>query len=90
MAPSSGLLVVAIEGTSPHTTTTGSRTGVDLEVVFFVGLQSTLLEAHARSLVLLKTRAAMMRRCSSVDEKPGCGYEIMTRMFGIDDDLISG
>ena len=27
-----------------------SRTGVDLEVVFLVGLQSTLLEAHTRSL----------------------------------------
>ena len=27
-----------------------SRTGVDLEVVFLVGLQSTLFEAHTRSL----------------------------------------
>ena len=70
-------------GHTPHATTTGSRTGIDLEIVFLVGVQSTLLEAHARSLGSLKTRAAMMRRCSSMDERLGCGYEVevvMTRM----------
>ena len=68
-------------GYSSHATTTGSGSGVDLEVVFLVGLQSTLLEAHARSLGSLKTRAAMMRRCSSVevtDERPGCGHDLMS------------
>ena len=69
------------KGTSPHDTTTGSRTGVDLEVVFVVGLQSTLLKAHAKSLGSLKTCAAMMRKSSSVDKRPGCGYEVMTRML---------
>ena len=69
------------KSTSPHATTTGSRTSVDLEVVLLIGLQSTLLKAHARFLGLLKTRAAMMRRYSSVDEKPGCGYEMMMRML---------
>ena len=37
-------------GYSSYATTTGSGSGVDLEVVFLVGLQSTLLEAHTRSL----------------------------------------
>ena len=82
MTSSSGFLVIVIEGISPHATTTGSKTGVDLEVVFLVGLQSTLLEVHARSLSLLKTRPATMRRCSSVDERPGYGHNVevvMTR-----------
>ena len=69
------------KGTSLYATTTGSRTGVDLEIVFLVGLQSTLLEAHTRSLGLLKTRAAMMKRCSNVDERSGCDYELMTRIL---------
>ena len=81
VAPSSGLLVVAIEGTSPHATTTGSRTGVDLEVVFLISLQSTLLEAYTRFLGLLKTRIAMIRRYSSMDKRPGYGYEVMMRML---------
>lgn len=56
-------------------------TGINLEVVFFVGLQSTLLEAHARFLSLLKTHAIMMRklRCSNVevkDGRPGCCHDI--------------
>ena len=66
---------------SSHATTTGSGSGVDHEVVFFVGLQNTLLKAHARSLGSLRTRAAMMRRCSSVgvtDERPGCGHDLMS------------
>ena len=42
------------QGHSPYTTTTGSRTGVDLEVVFFVGFQNTLLESHARFLDLME------------------------------------
>ena len=68
-------------GHSPHTTTTGFRTGIDLEVVFLVGLQRTLLEAYARFLGLLKTCATMMRRpgCSSLevmDGRPGCGHDI--------------
>ena len=70
------------KGTSLYATTTRSRTGVDLEVVFLVGppstlLEGTLLEAHTRSL------GWKMRddRCSSVDERPGCGYEVMTRML---------
>ena len=33
-------------GNTPYATTTGSKTGVDLEVVFLVGLQNTLLEAY--------------------------------------------
>ena len=37
-------------GDLSHTTTTGSWIGVDLEVVFFVGFQSTWLEAHIRFL----------------------------------------
>ena len=77
MASSSGLLVAAIEGTFPHTTNPGSRICVDLEVVFLVDLQSTLLEAYARSLSSLKMRTMMMKRCSSVDERPRCGYEVM-------------
>ena len=77
MAPFSGLFVIAIKSTSPYTTTIGSRTGVDLEVIFFVGLQSTLLEAHARFPGFLKTRAMVMRRYCSVDERPRCGYEVM-------------
>ena len=81
VAFSSSFLVIAIKGTSPHATTTGSRTGVDLEVVFLVCLQSTLLAAHARSLGSLKTHAVIMRKCSSVDERPGCGYEAMTWML---------
>ena len=65
------------KGTSLYATTTRSRTGVDLEVVFLVGPPSTLLEAHTRSLGW-KTRDD---RCSSVDERPGCGYEVMTWML---------
>ena len=70
------------KGTSLYATTTRSKTGVDLEVVFLVGppstlLEGTLLEAHTRSLGW-KTRDD---RCSSVDERPGCGYELMTRML---------
>ena len=68
------------KGTSFYATTTGSRTGVDLEVVFSVGPQSTLLKVHTRSLGS-KTCAAMMKRCSSVDERPRCGYEVMTRIL---------
>ena len=71
-------------GYTPHAIIIGSRTGIDLEVAFLVALQSTLLEAHARSLGLLKTRAAMIRRCSHVDERPGYGYEVeivMMRML---------
>ena len=79
---------VAIKGTSSDATTIGSRTGIDLKVVFFVGLQSTLSEAHARSLGSLKTRVAMMRRpeYSSVEimvGRPRCGHDIgvvMTQM----------
>ena len=36
--------------------------GVDLEVVFCLSFQTTLLEPHARSLGLLKTHVGMMRR----------------------------
>ena len=64
-----------------HAIIIGSGSGVDLEVVFLVSLQNTLLEAHARSLGSLKTRAATMRRCSSVevtDERPGCGHDLMS------------
>ena len=68
------------KSTSLYATTTGSRTGIDLEVVFLVGHPSTLLETHIRSPGL-KTRAAMMRRYSSVDERSGCGHEMMTRML---------
>ena len=71
------------QGHTPYATTTGSRTSIDLEVVFFVALQSTLLEAHTRSLDVLRIRAAMMRRISSLDKRLGCGYdveEVMTRM----------
>ena len=57
-----------------HAISTGSRTKVDLEVVFLIGLQSTLLEAHAKSLGLLKTRAIMIRRCR--DERLGCGHDV--------------
>ena len=70
-----------IEDTSFHATTNRSRTGIDLDVVFLVDLQNTLLKAYARFLGSLKTRAIMMRRCVSVDERLGCGYEVKTRML---------
>ena len=83
MAPSSGFFLVAIKGTLLHATTTGSRIGVNLEIVFLVGLQSTLLEAYTRFLDSLETRAVKIKRYSSVDKKPGCGHDVevvMTRM----------
>ena len=66
---------------SSYATTTISKTGVDLEVVFFVGLQSTLLKTHGKSLGLLKIYAIMMRRlrCSSVeiiDKRLRCGHDV--------------
>ena len=68
-------------GYSSHATTTGSGSGVDLEVVFLVGLQSTLLKAHTRFLGSLKMRATMMRRGSSVeitDERPGYDHDLIS------------
>ena len=68
-------------GYSSHATTTEFGSGFDLEVVFLVDLQSTLLEPHARFLGSLKTRAAMMRRCNGVeviDKRPGCGHDLMS------------
>ena len=44
------LSLIAIEVNPSHTTTTASGPGVDLGVVFFIGLQSILLKAHIRSL----------------------------------------
>ena len=65
------VLINSDRGDPSHPTTTGSWIGVDLEVVVRVGLQSILLEAHARFLGLLKMRAAMMRR-------PGYGHDLMS------------
>ena len=44
------LSLIAIEINPSHATTTGSGPGVDLGIVFLVGLQIILLEAHTRSL----------------------------------------
>ena len=38
--------LVAIEGISPHATTTRFRNDVDLEVIFLISLQITLLKAY--------------------------------------------
>ena len=66
-----------------HTTTTGSRIGVNLKIIFFIGLQSPLLKAHARFLGLLKTRAIIMRR-------PGYSHDMKMVMTQIClDDLMS-
>ena len=70
-------------GHSPYDITTRFRIGVDLEVIFFVDLQNTLLEAHARSLSSLKMYTTMMKRV-------GYGYNvemIITQMCL--DDLMS-
>ena len=83
------------QGNSFHATIIGSKIGVDLEVVFLKSLQSTLLKANAKSLGLLKTYAAMMRRprCSSVkitDDRPGCGHDVEVVMMRMClDDLLS-
>ena len=65
------------QGHFSHATITGTRTSIDLEIVFLIGLHNTLLKAHAKFLGLLKTNATMTKRprCSSVkvmDKKQKC------------------
>lgn len=76
------------QGNFSHTITTRSRTSINLEVIFHVGLQSTLLEAHARFLGLLKMRVTIIRKqkCNSMEitnKRPGYGLDVEVVMIQI-------
>ena len=83
------------QGNFSHATTTRSRTGVDLKVVFLIGLQSTLLKANISSLGLLKMHVTMMRRpgysnIEIMDKRAGCGHDMEVIIIRICfDNLIS-
>ena len=63
-----------------------SRTGIDLEVVFLIGLQSTPARSPHQVLRQWTMRAVVMRRCNKTDERLGCSHDADA---GINDDLMS-
>ena len=100
VAPQVVFLFEAIEGTSPWSSSCCSnwghflsiqpplpdfKTGVDLEIVFLAGLQSTPAWGPHWVLRQSTTCVVMMKRCSNhiTDERLGCSYDmgVMTQML---------